>query len=328
MRLRYLFLVSLGVCCGQMSLEGADGPHRGRIHDAEGMYARAAMMLEDRSIQNVSSVPAMLENCARAGHPRATLLLLDVYEGKYKGLAAQPEKAARLAYALATAKESHDESPAARTLRLEAMFRSALYCEKGYGRKKSAEDALKWMIIAAKGGYDKACVELARYLMSDRGHRAAPRLAMDLLRKQDAKNSKTPHLYFYLGYMYFNGLGLPHPDREKALHYYERGAALGDPGATNNLASMYERGIVVSRNTVKAQRLYRQAAAAGSREASVNMQRLGSKTGEEAGGQAVPYSQRIDNAALRVLSALPLPEHLRELLASRFRYEEKSVRHP
>lgn len=292
------------------------------------MYARAAMMLEDRSIQNVSSVPAMLESCAGAGHLRAKLLLLDVYEGKYKGLSAQPQKAAQLAYSIATAPENDGETPAARALRLEAMFRCALYCERGYGCRKSAEDAFSWMYLAAVADLGKARVELARYLMAGKGHRAAPKLAIRLLRGQVAKDPRTPHLFFYLGHMYFYGIGLQRPDRKMALRCYEHGTALGDPGATNNLASLYERGIVVSRDTALAQRLYRQAAAAGSREASVNMQRLGYKAGEEAGESSVPYARRIDNAGLHVLSALPLPEHLRELLSSLFRHEEKNLFRP
>lgn len=292
------------------------------------MYARAAMMLEDRSIQNVSSVPAMLEGCANAGHLRAKLLLLDVYEGKYKGLAAQPQKAAQLAYSIATEAKNGDETAAARSLRLEAMFRCALYCERGYGCRKSAEDAFAWMYLAAVADLGKARVELARYLMAGKGHRAAPKLAMRLLREQVARNPRTPHLFFYLGHMYFYGIGLQRPDRKTALRCYEHGTALGDPGATNNLASLYERGIVVSRDTALAQRLYRQAAAAGSREASVNMQRLGYKAGEEAGEDSVPYARRIDNAGLHVLSALPLPEHLRELLSSLFRHEEKNFFQP
>ena len=69
--------------------------------DVEGMYVQAKAMLEDRSIQNVDTVPLLLETCTREGHPEASLLLLDVYEGKFKGLDASPAQATRLAQELA-----------------------------------------------------------------------------------------------------------------------------------------------------------------------------------------------------------------------------------
>lgn len=284
--------------------------------DVEGMYAQANAILEDKTIQNVSGVPAMLEACARSGHVPAQRLLLDVYEGKFKGLQAHPDKAQKLAYHLASAQPNPNETEEEKAMRQEASFRYALYCERGYGCPKDPAKAYKWMRKTALTDMSKARVELARYLINGIGHSKAPRQALRLLREQARKAPQTPKLYYYLGYMCSRGIGLRRPNQLMAQRFYEKGASLNDPDATNNLAAMYEQGIVVSQDRPTAIRLYKKAADLGSKEASANMQRLAFKTNIETAITTTSASRRICNAFLRLIDKLPIAQHLKKHLSA------------
>lgn len=298
-----------------MAAEEAAPPAHGKLTpwDVEGMYARAWTILEDKTIQNVAGVPAMLEACVRADFVPAQRLLLDVYEGRFKGLEAKPSQAAMLALKIASAPPRENETDAQKHMRYEAMYRCAIYCERGYGVEKNPTQAYRWMRQAAESGLSKARVELARYLINGTGHAPAPRKALLLLREQVFLAPETPNLFFYLGYMCSRGIGLKRPNQLMALRFFERGAALQDARATNNLAAMYERGIVVSQDDAMALRLYKKAAALGNKDASANVQRLAFKTGKEAEVDT-PVSVRLDNAFRRVLQALPLSHESREFL--------------
>ena len=224
-----------------------------RPRDVEGMYTRAAFILDDRSISNVYGVTAMLEKCAQWGHPLAIELLLDVYEGRRKGLDTHPEKAAVLAEAVAEGKLRLDEEhPESARVKRECMFRYALYCEKGAGCAKSEKKALHWMLKAANEGEGKARVELARYLIDKNKPYSDPRKALQLLRDQARKAPDTPNVFFYLGHMYMTGMGLPRPMPELAFECYQLGEKMKDARAINNLAAMYERGITTSRDLTTA----------------------------------------------------------------------------
>lgn len=282
------------------------------------MYAQARTMLEDRTIQNVSAVPAMLEGCDRAGHIPARLLLLDVYEGTRKGIAASPEKAFALACRMAEAPLTPQAQPGEKDARLEGMYRRALYHERGFGCPVALDQAYKWMARAAMEGLPKAQVELARFLMNGKGHERDPREALAILHYVAHKSPTTPNLFFYLGHMFINGLGMPRPDPEMARAFFELGAKLHDARATNNLAYMYEQGIGVSRDAGKALRLYKQAAALGCKDASANMQRLAYKTDSEQ-RETASWAQRVGRASLRVVQALPVSPMLQQWLELPFR---------
>lgn len=296
-----------------------------RPRDLEGMYARAAFILDDRSISNVYGVTAMLEKCAHWGHPLAIELLLDVYEGRRKGLDPLPEKAATLADAVATDKLKLDpRHPEAARVRRECMFRYALYCERGFGCPESEKAALHHMLQAANEGPGKARVELARYLMDRKKTWYAPRKALQLLRNQAKADPTTPKVFFYLGHIYMTGLGLPRPMPQLALESYRLGEKMKDPCAINNLAAMHERGIATARDLTTALHLYRKAAELGNKEASANLQRLAYIKAELATG--TPPATRIDNAALQVIEALPLSPRTRNWLAVPFRKQENATR--
>lgn len=302
-----LILLGTGAACAQQNSKLSQG-------DVEGMYVQARAMLEDRSIQNVDTVPLLLETCTREGHPRASLLLLDVYEGKFKGLDANPAQATRLAQELAASAALDRASGGNSEVRTEAMYRLAIYLEKGSGCKTNKEEAYKWMQKAARRGMPKAKVEEARYLMNGIGIKQNPRLAWQLLHSQARENPDTPHLFFYMGHMCAHGIGMPRNAR-KAFELYRRGAVQNDARCLNNLGAMFEYGYPTPRNTENALRLYRKAANQGNREASANMQRLAFKEGIRAQGlSATPPRRRIDNATLRIIQALPVSEYTRERL--------------
>ncbi len=315
-------ILGILLLCSPLPLS-AQGDTEVRPHDLEGMYARAAFILDDRSISNVYGVTAMLEKCAHWGHPLAVELLLDVYEGRRKGLEPNPEKAANLADAVAGDKLKLDaRHPESTRVRRECMFRYALYCEKGFGCPKSEKAALQHMLHAANEGEGKARVELARYLTNRQKAWYAPRKALQLLRSQAMADPTTPKVFFYLGHMYMTGQGLPRPMPQLAMESYRLGERMNDPCSINNLAAMHERGIATAQDIPTALHLYRKAAELGNKEASANLQRLAYIKAEQATG--TPPAQRVDNAALRVIEALPLAPPTRKWLATPFLKRENT----
>lgn len=282
--------------------------------DVEGMFVQAKAMLEDRSIQDVSAVPMLLETCARENHPEAAHLLIDVYEGKFKGLEPNLEQAAHVARGLAVSDRLDSTEGNLSSVRTEAMYRLALYLEKGSGCQPDKKEACMWMQRAAERGMPQASVELARYLMTGFGIAPDPRRAWQLLHTQAKKNPRTPNLFFYMGHMCAQGTGMPRNVR-KAFELFRMGAKLNDARCLNNLGAMFEKGYPTPRDSETALRLYRKAANLGNREASANMQRLAFKEGVRAQHiSSTPSSLRIANATLHIIQALPVSEYTRERL--------------
>lgn len=316
------FCAALLLCLLPLPAEGQDTT---RPHDLEGMYTRAAFILDDASITNVYGVTAMLEKCAQWGHPLACELLLDVYEGRRKGLDPQPQKAATLAADVADGRLKLDSRhPEADRVKRECMFRLALYHEKGYGCQRSEKEAVRRMLATANAGEGKARVELARYLMDRKKAWGAPRVAFKLLHQQAKTDPRTPNVFFYLGHMYATGLGLPRPMPQLALECYTLGEKVKDARAINNLAAMYESGIATSRDLSTALHLYKKAAALGNKDASANLQRLAYIKAERETG--TPHSLRIDHAALQVIESLPISPRARRWFSAPFRAHAAKIR--
>ena len=282
--------------------------------DVESMYVQAKAMLEDRSIQDVSSVPMLLETCAREGHTEATRLLLDVYEGRFKGLSPNPQQALKIAHELAEAERLDKRPQEYRKLRTEAMFRLALYLEKGIAGAADKAAAYAWMRRAAQRGMPEAVVEKARYLMNGTGTPQRPEKAWRLLYKQAKEAPATPHLFFYMGHMCLQGKGIPR-DARKAFELFRMGARLNDAQCLNNLGTMFENGYPTPRDYESAYQLYRKAAYLGNKEASANMQRLAFKEEIRASSRnGTPYRKRIDHATSRIINALPVSPETQEQL--------------
>lgn len=292
----------------------------------EADYTTTAYILNDPENEAIHDVISTLERCTEHGHPLAAMLLLDVYEGKRRSLEAQPDKAAKLAAGIANGRILlNEEHPQSIQARLESMYRLALYLEKGFGVQKSARDAYEWMLKASNGGYGKARVELARYLITGKGGHKSPRMALRLLKAQAATDASVPNLFFYLGYIYLSGSGMPKPKPELAFKFFSIGEKFNDDNAINNLASMYERGLGTEKDELKALRLYKKAADLGNKEASANMQRLAYIQAER--GSDTADSVRVDNAAMQVIESLPLPDHMRKNLSAPFRRHAEANRH-
>ncbi len=278
--------------------------------ESQAMYTLARTMLEEKSITDVSSVPDLLQEAADGGSISAELLLLDVWEGKYKGLKRDEAKALELAELIAN--RPINSLTMARKLareqaQSEAMFRLALYKEKGIACEASPSEAFTWMSAANHQDHPSAKVELARYYMQGVGCERDYQRSIELLKEQDKLDYRVPNLYFYLGYICEQGLGLSGPRPLWALSCYEKGAKLGDARATNNLASMYERGAGIPADYTTALRLYRDAAKLGNKDASVNMQRLAyllDKQGDKK--EREPWYLRVNRGYLQIINSLPI----------------------
>lgn len=270
-------------------------------------YHMACLFLENEHHSDVSQVPALLKESWENGYAPAAVKLLDVYEGKHKGLKASPAEALALAESIAADEAGAARDHSRRLLQLEVLFRLAFYFEKGFAGEALPRRAFVYMKKAADRGLFKAQAELARYRMRGIGCSPAPQEAIRLLLELHRTAPDTPNLYYYLGYMCSQGLGLKHALPAKAVEFYKEGLRHRDPNAINNLGALYERGTRhTPRNTDLALKLYRLAASMGNREASANLQRLEFRTRLKGGTHETSAAQRINNGLQRLIRALPL----------------------
>lgn len=281
--------------------------------DVEGMYAMAKATLEDSTITQVDNVPVLLSACVRHGHAPAARLLLDVYEGKFKGLEAHPEKAATEARTIAEMPVPFPDDPDCAAMKIEAMYRTAIYLERGYGYQKNEQEAYRMMTQAAEAGLAVAQAERARMLAMGKGTQRDLKQAWGLLKEVARTAPDTPHVFFYLGYVSFSSG--TRAGRRCAADIFYTGACHNDADCMNNLGAMYEKGLAVPQDSAKALSLYHKAAALGHRMASANMQRLAYKEGIAANRQdAAPATDRIRNAVKRVIRILPVNDKTQERL--------------
>lgn len=296
--------------------DGAASSSKSKRADVgEEKYKEAVQALRS-SKSKMATVTSDLRESADAGYEPAVFLLWDIYDGKYMGFSnSLQNEGTKIAFELASGTSPWEKCQKNKDVRLEAQYRSALYLERGSGCAQSHKLAYNWMRKAAEGGSGKARVEFARFCMNgDKKHRPDAQLALRILLEQQRNDDSVPNLYFYLGHMYFNGLGLNGPDRKKALDFFTKGAEKGDVRAMNNLAFMYEHGIATSRDVDKAIRYYKMSAAGGNREAAANMQRLACRM-EMNSSRAVA---RVDTVGMRIVRFLFLPRCIKELLAAFF----------
>lgn len=281
--------------------------------DVVGMYTIAKATLEDSTITQVESVPTLLSACVRQGYAPAARLLLDVYEGKFKGLEERPELAAKEARTIADVPVPFPDDPDCAAMQVEAMYRTALYLERGYGCTKNEQEAYRRMTKAAEAGLPKARAERARLLALGKGTPRDRKQAWEELADIARTAPDTPHVFFYLGYVsYSSGT---RAGRRLAADIFYHGARHNDADCMNNLGAMFEKGIAVPQDSAKALSLYHKAAALGHRLASANMQRLSYKEGIAAHRQeAAPAGTRIRNAVKRVILILPINDKSQERL--------------
>lgn len=304
----------LAVLCGAAA--GAEHMrHTLTREEIEGRYATAKVALEDESITEVEHVPAMLALCSQQGYAPAARLLIDVYEGRFKGLAAEPAKAAAEAKTIAEVPVPFPDDPDCAAMHIEAMYRYALYLERGYGCEKNEKSAYAWMTKAAAAGLPEARAERARMLARGKGTPKDMRLAWEILRGVAKEAPETPHVFFYMGYICYSSHTAA--GRRRAAELFYLGAQHRDADCLNNLAAMYEKGIAVKQDSAKALSLYGKAAVLGNKQASANRQRLAYKEGVAAHRQeATPPVTRIANAVQRVIRMLPINDKSQDRLWS------------
>ncbi len=272
---------------------------------AEEQYVLARTLLEHKSVTDVSAVPSLLEASAEAGFIPASLLLLDMWEGKFKGLEAEPEKARSYAKKMASERLSETASVGQLAAQLDAMMRLVRYLERDHddGAKK---EAFQWLTRAAERGSYEAQAELARYYMKGIGCQRDPLAAIKLLKKISTDAPETENVFFYLGYICQSGLGLSKPNYPLAVKYYAEGARYNDARAMNNLAILLERGIGVEKDEQQALRFYRFAASLGDKSSAVNMQRLLQHLGKsDVEEERMSYATRFENALEHVVQHIP-----------------------
>ena len=315
------FLPVLALLCCLTPAGQAEEPYRSSLTrwDIEGMYVRAKALLEDRDISNVESVPVLLDTCFRAGYAPAARLLPDVYEGKFKGLEEKPEQAFETVSQIVEHPLPDPNDEDLKRLHREALFRLALYLEKGYGCTADPVAAFQRMTQAAVEGYGPARVELARYLMTGRYTEPQPEQAWRLLLEQAKEDPTVPHLFFYMGYMCYKGVGRQ-PDPRLAARIFLKGAQVNDADCMNNLGAICEKGITMRPNPELALFFYRRAAALGHKQASANLQRLSFKVGTQATRKSENTpAHRISNALQHVVCALPMSDTVKNALLTRLK---------
>ncbi len=315
-------LLSLCCFCGMASLHAAtiqssdlyfyvdeeakeDIINAERMIVAEEQYVLARTLLEHKSVTDVSAVPSLLEKSAEAGFIPARLLLLDVWEGKFKGLEAMPDKARSYAKKMADERLSDTASEGQLAAQLDAMMRLVRYLERDHD-DASKKEAFQWLTRASERGSHEARAELARYYMKGVGCQRDPLAAIKLLKQLSIDAPETENVFFYLGYICQSGLGLSKPNYPLAVKYYAQGARYNDARAMNNLGILLERGIGVEKDEQQALRFFRLAASLGDKSSAVNMQRLLQNLGStEEGGERMSYATRFKNALEHVAEYIP-----------------------
>jgi TPR repeat protein len=127
----------------------------------------------------------------------------------------------------------------------------------------------------AMEGYDKGSIpatyQIGKYLANGYGviknKEDAERLfkknfQVKWFKEQFKKNGIAFHAYT-IGYMYHYGFGGVKKDVDEAFLWYQKASSLGDPIAKNNIAIMYQDGISVSQDYVKAKELFLESSEMG-----------------------------------------------------------------
>jgi hypothetical protein len=99
---------------------------------------------------------------------------------------------------------------------------------------------------------------------------AAPRAEDRLAQLQKQADSGDANAQFFLGAMYYEGLGVP-KNAAKAVEWYQKAAAQGNASAQFNLGAMYYGGVGVPKDAVKAVEWFQKAAAQGNASAQFSL---------------------------------------------------------
>lgn len=160
---------------------------------------------------------------------------------------------------------------------VRGLKRLARYYEQGIGVQPNKELHKDYVLKAAETKDPEALVEKARLLIKGEDMEPDPKAALDILTKLEQNQTHAvPGMYFLLGYLHEEGLGIPQ-DTALAYQFYIKGAEQDDAKSMNNLGSMYERGTGVAKDLAEAQKWYEQAAELGNEDARANVERVKEK---------------------------------------------------
>lgn len=160
---------------------------------------------------------------------------------------------------------------------VRGLKRLARYYEQGIGVQPNKELHKDYVLKAAETKDPEALVEKARLLIKGEDMEPDPKAALDILTKLEQNQTHAvPGMYFLLGYLHEEGLGIPQ-DTALAYQFYMKGAEQDDAKSMNNLGSMYERGTGVAKDLAEAQKWYEQAAELGNEDARANVERVKEK---------------------------------------------------
>ncbi len=160
---------------------------------------------------------------------------------------------------------------------VRGLKRLARYYEQGIGVQPNKELHKDYVLKAAETKDPEALVEKARLLIKGEDMEPDPKAALDILtRLEQNQTHAVPGMYFLLGYLHEEGLGIPQ-DTALAYQFYIKGAEQDDAKSMNNLGSMYERGTGVAKDLAEAQKWYEQAAELGNEDARANVERVKEK---------------------------------------------------
>lgn len=160
---------------------------------------------------------------------------------------------------------------------VRGLKRLARYYEQGIGVQPNKELHKDYVLKAAETKDPEALVEKARLLIKGEDMEPDPKAALDILtRLEQDQTHAVPGMYFLLGYLHEEGLGMPQ-DTALAYQFYIKGAEQDDAKSMNNLGSMYERGTGVAKDLAEARKWYEQAAELGNEDARANVERVKEK---------------------------------------------------
>jgi uncharacterized protein len=136
------------------------------------------------------------------------------------------------------------------------------------GQVKDEQAAMKFIRAAAEADLGEAQQDVGRSLEYGWTGKANLRKALPWYEKAAAKGE--PWSLWRVGMMYVNGEGRK-ANSTRALEYFRKSADAGSPEGLTSLAVMYASGDGVQQDFIEARRLYEQAADAGSDHALVNL---------------------------------------------------------
>ncbi len=151
-------------------------------------------------------------------------------------------------------------------------FLAAAYLQGYGGVQQNKAEALRWLTLAAEHGNADARAEIARLHFFDPSAGVNNPQAENWLREAAQQgNSKAQYL---LGLLYLQGRTGGAVDNAQAFLWFRRSAEAGHPEGITSVGAMYENGLSVPKDIEKAVEWYKKAAALGEPTAQQNLKRL------------------------------------------------------